>query len=149
MTGCYSVTSASTGSAVGCSGLSWCSGVSSQRLDKRTSADLVHLHPGYGPRIVTARERYPELFQFLGAYLHQDFPEVHGDADAALAASMRNASPERLIAVHAQLTDLLETVDEAAAERAVNELCDYYPPGDGWTYIGWLEEVDRRVRERS
>ena len=30
---------------------------------------------------------------------------------------------------------------EAETQRFVNELCDYHPPGDGFTYVAWLDHV--------
>ena len=99
--------------------------------------------------LTTARERFPELRQFLGGYLHQDFPEVHGDAESAIASAIEDSSAEQLEVVHAQLQGLIASSDEASAERAVRELCDYYPPFDGWTYLAWLHDVDRRVCGRT
>lgn len=44
----------------------------------------------------TAADTYPQLEAFFCGYLHQDFPEEHGDLPRAVAAFRRDArAPER------------------------------------------------------
>jgi hypothetical protein len=40
----------------------------------------------------TLADRYPQLEAFFCGYLHQDFPEEHGDVAGAVAAFRRDAS---------------------------------------------------------
>ena len=44
-------------------------------------------------------DRYPQLEAFFCGYLHQDFPEEHGDLAGAVAAFRRDASPAERRAV--------------------------------------------------
>jgi hypothetical protein len=52
--------------------------------------------PTYDAGVAGASERYPDLFQFFGAYLHQDWDLEFADADAALDAAIADSSPDRL-----------------------------------------------------
>ena len=85
----------------------------------------------------------PDLFQVLGAYLHQDFDLDHGTAGAALDASMAEHPIETLRAALRQLRQHRpDRRDEAGTASFVNSLCDYHPPGDGHSYVEWLDEVE-------
>ena len=89
----------------------------------------------------------------LGAYLHQDWPRDYATAEYALNESVADASRERLTSAAAELqthrpplTHALGIAgerrdDEEATRRFLNALCDYHPPGDGLTYVAWLDHV--------
>ena len=91
---------------------------------------------------VSPRDACPELFQMLGAYLHQDWPLDYETAEDGLKDSVSDAWPERLAQAAAELhAHRPPRDDEDATRRFLNELCDYHPPGDGLTYVAWLDHV--------
>ena len=97
-----------------------------------------------------ANEACPELSQLLGAWLHQDFDLDYPTADDALQASIADATSERLGNALVELTSHRPSrADEEATRRFVNDLCWYHPPGDGLTYVAWLDHVDALVREAA
>ena len=106
---------------------------------------------GQSVRVVaTARNACPELFQMLGAYLHQDFALDYESAEDALRSSVADAGRERLMRAAAELqAHRPPTEDGEATRRFVNELCDYHPPGDGLTYVSWLDHVQRVLAGRD
>lgn len=85
----------------------------------------------------------PAFWQFAGAYLHEDWPEVHGTVWQALEDFMRH-EPQLARRLPAEIEQLL------AARATESELGDYveseggcYLPPEG--YRAWLAEVARRV----
>ena len=95
---------------------------------------------------MSASEQFPDLFQLLGAYLHQDWRTEYPDAPAAVGAAIRDSTPvQRLRAVDQLDLILASTRTEQAAEDLVGQLCDYYPPGDGLTWLGWLSDLRHRL----
>ncbi len=99
---------------------------------------------------MNAADAYPDLFQLLGGYLHQDFGSDTGTADEALRQAVVDTPDEGRAAVAAQIDSLLAAHrDERSLAIAVNQLCDYYPPGDGLSYRAWLGEVHACVRRRD
>jgi hypothetical protein len=92
------------------------------------------------------QDRYPDLYQFLGGCLHQDFDLDHSDADAAVQDAIRSVSGEQLRLIGQQLDEALADLDdEEQAEEFVRRMCDYYPPGDGRSFLGWLRLVQQKV----
>lgn len=93
-------------------------------------------------------EECPELFQLLGAWLHQDFDLDHPSADHALRESIAISSEERLLGATAEMgRSRPPSDDEDSTRRFVNALCDYHPPGDGLTYVSWLDHVEELMTE--
>jgi hypothetical protein len=91
----------------------------------------------------TANERCPELFQLLGGWLHQDFDLEYQSAEEALAAAIADASLDRLRGALDELRRSRPSDrDEEATREFANELCWYHPPGDGLTYVEWLDHVE-------
>jgi hypothetical protein len=105
--------------------------------------------PIYDAGVVGASERYPDLAQFFGGYLHQDWAMEYPDAHAAVGAAIAESSPDRLTECRHQLDELLATVEtEEEMQPVVNDLTGwgYSPPGDGWSsYRDWLIEVRTRL----
>lgn len=93
-------------------------------------------------------ERFPETFQLLGAYLHQDFDRDYGTVDEALRVAIVEADKDRLRAVGHELRVILAMPD-SEDEAVVRALCYYYPPGDGRSWRGWLESVQTAVTQAS
>ncbi|GAB3778977.1 hypothetical protein GCM10027601_04410 [Nocardioides ungokensis] len=91
-------------------------------------------------------EKTPALCQFLGAYLHQDWPIEFDDEWAAL---------DRFIEESAELASHLPIEIESALgeHHAESDLraflvaqgCNYVPDPDKGGYRGWLTEIARRV----
>lgn len=88
------------------------------------------------------------LWTLFGAYLHQDFPDVHGDPWNAVTSFCAEGPASTILDAADQVHEVLgmaESEDQAA--KAVDLLgADYYPPADGWTYRGWLAELERFLR---
>lgn len=88
------------------------------------------------------RERCPNLFQLLGACLHQDFDLEYDSAESALIDAIESQSKERLEQALMELAMCRPPADdEAASEEFTRSMCDYHPPGDGMTYSAWLDHV--------
>ena len=97
-----------------------------------------------------AYEACPESHQLLGAWLHQDFDLDFPSAEEALRASIADASVERLRTVLVELeAHRPPRSDEEATRAFANDLCDYHPPGDGLTYVAWLDHVETAVRKAA
>ena len=91
------------------------------------------------------------LRTLLAAYLNQDWPEEYPDVWDAVADFTNSASAEFVAAAHAELEEILErTLSEPALEALLaSYYCDYYPPGDAYTYDGWLRELEVRLRNKD
>jgi hypothetical protein len=88
----------------------------------------------------------PNLFQVLGAYLHQDWDLEYGDAEAALVAAITGQGREQVAAAADELrTHRPPRDDESASCRFTNGLCSYHPPGDGLSYSAWLDHVQHML----
>ena len=88
------------------------------------------------------RERCPNLFQVLGAYLHQDFDLEYPTAEDALAAAVAGQGWAHVRAAASELRSHRPPQhDEAASAQFVNELCSYHPPSVGLSYTRWLDHV--------
>jgi len=79
----------------------------------------------------TLADRYPQLEAFFCGYLHQDFPEEHGDVAGAVAAFRRDASQAERRAVKREWaafrTELADATLKATGERLTRDL------GGAWT----------------
>ena len=89
----------------------------------------------------------PALWQFLGAYLHQDWPEVHGTVEQALEDFI-SEDPALARGLPSEVAALLASEpSEAELEQRMNDLGSCYVPArEEGGYRGWLEEISRRVR---
>ncbi len=88
----------------------------------------------------------PAMWQFAGAYLHQDWPEESKDEWAALDAFMKE-EPELATKLPTEIAWILDRhPSEEELRRYVDEqgACFVPRPEDGG-YRGWLEEVARRA----
>lgn len=87
-----------------------------------------------------AKRRYPSLRNFLGGYLHEDWPEEFGSWEKAVAHYLRQEAPAE---VERCRTELRALVVESRTEAGLADLCaDFgcaYRPGDGWRK--WLKAV--------
>lgn len=64
-----------------------------------------------------------------------------------MAQAIEGTPGEELCAVATQIDPLLTSRrSDRALKKAVGELCDYYPPGDGVSDREWLLAVQERLR---
>lgn len=91
----------------------------------------------------------PNLFQVLGAYLHQDWETEYSDAETALLAAATGQAREQVAAAATELrTHRPPALDEDASSRFTNGLCSYHPPDDGLSYSAWLDHL-QQVLDRN
>ena len=65
--------------------------------------------------------RFERLWQFLGGYLHQDWPELHGTPEGAVSDAIADYPLEMLEEVHRQLEAVLaETPDDTRLRAVLN-----------------------------
>ena len=73
-------------------------------------------------------QQYPALWQFFGAYLHQDWREEYDSPSAALRDFV-SASPGLAVELPAELERVLaSTADDDALEEALVDLGSFFVP---------------------
>ncbi len=89
------------------------------------------------------------LPHFIGAYLHQDWPDEYGDPWRALDDFIDSEPTQRATLVTEIHYLLTRIEDESELRRIVVEELGsaYLPEADGWTYRSWLHEVARRASQ--
>ena len=88
----------------------------------------------------------PALWQFLGAYLHQDWPLEFDDEWAALGRFAED-SPELAGQLPVEIDLVLRANGSEGDLRTflIGEGCNYIPDAQTGGYRGWLTEIARRV----
>jgi len=83
------------------------------------------------------------LALLLGRYLHPDWSRDYASAWNAIDAFRVGENVAPLLA---ELRELLarEPGEEAACE--IMRDSGYWPPGDGYTCVGWLHALDQHLR---
>jgi hypothetical protein len=67
------------------------------------------------------QSRFERLWQFLGGYFHQDWPETHGSPEGAADDAIAEYPPDLLQGVRDQLAAVLaETPDETRLRSVLN-----------------------------
>ena len=66
-----------------------------------------------------AEARYPTLSQFLGGYLHEDWPEMHGTPEAAVDKAISEYPIELRRVVRKELADLLMRTEDDTQLRSL------------------------------
>lgn len=85
----------------------------------------------------------PALFQILGPYLHQDWALEYESAEGALTEALAETpGPSHATALRELREHRPDRDDEVATREFVNLLCSYHPPGDGLSYVCWLDRVE-------
>lgn len=78
-----------------------------------------------------AERRYPLLHRFLGGYLHQGWPELHGSAEGAIADAIADYSDDLRSKVRDELAGLAtEVSDDTDLRAALNDgfdVCVHFP----------------------
>ena len=93
-----------------------------------------------------AAERWPELVQFLGGYLHQDF-DLDGTAQECIEHAIRERDDDSRRRVLASLRELrAERPSEYDLALALRDLgMEYIPSIDGYTYGAWVDWIITRL----
>lgn len=88
------------------------------------------------------------LRTLFGAYLHQDWKEMYGDAWGAVGEFRSLELPDYVSRAADQVRLFLDSdYDEEELDAITGQLGSYYyPPGGGWTYRGWLTELEGFLR---
>jgi hypothetical protein len=91
-------------------------------------------------------QEYPALWQFLGAYLHQDWREEYESPSAALRDFV-SGSPGQAVALPAELERVLaSTADDESLEKTLVSLGSFFVPSRaGQNPRDWL----RRLRDEA
>jgi hypothetical protein len=89
----------------------------------------------------------PVLWQFLGIYFNQDWPEAYGTEEAAVAAFIRESGDD-VDALASELDWILASYpSEVELEKYLDDQGnEYLPPPDRGGYRGWLMRISHRVR---
>lgn len=91
----------------------------------------------------------PDLWTLVGAYLHQDWDFEYGDDVWDAVRDFRDGtSAHRVVDAADQARRILDADhDESGLKAIFDEMgLGYHPPGDGWTYRGWLTELEKFLR---
>ncbi|MEV6998630.1 contact-dependent growth inhibition system immunity protein [Streptomyces sp. NPDC093982] len=91
-------------------------------------------------------ERFPQLSQFLGAYLHRNYAEFYASPEAAVDEYVVEAVPEDRAQAAQEITELLTMVaSDQELHTATTALgLDLLPP-DETSLRQWLELIRRRI----
>ncbi|WP_327594441.1 contact-dependent growth inhibition system immunity protein [Streptomyces chartreusis] len=91
-------------------------------------------------------ERLPELSQFLGGYLHQNYSDFHASPDDAIDEYVAESAPEHRAQAAQEITELLTMVSsDQELDTATTALgLDLLPP-QGTSLRQWLELIRRRI----
>lgn len=86
----------------------------------------------------------------FGAYLHQDWKEMYGDAWGAVDEFRTLEPPDYVNRAADQVRALLDSgYDEDRLDEITGHWGSYYhPPGGDRTYRDWLTELERFLRAR-
>lgn len=91
--------------------------------------------------------RTPALWQFVGIYFNQDWPEDYGTEEAAIGAFIRESGDDVDALVRELDWVLANHPGEAALERYLDDQGnEYVPPPDRGGYRGWLTRISEQVR---
>ena len=92
-------------------------------------------------------EKYPEAWQFLGAYYNQDFIEIFGGVEETLSAFLNDTNNEERTALKRDIELIMqEGLTEEDLESLLADLgCEYYPPDDWPSSAAWLRHILSRL----
>ncbi|MFJ8538833.1 contact-dependent growth inhibition system immunity protein [Streptomyces sp. NPDC093591] len=91
-------------------------------------------------------ERFPQLSQFLGGYLHRNYSEFHARPEDAIDEYVTEVDPEDRTQAAQEITELLTMVssDQELGTAATALGLDLLPP-EGMSLRQWLELIRRRI----
>jgi hypothetical protein len=115
--------------------------------------DYNHVHSRLRVPCSTDAHPHNDLFQFFGAYFHEDFPEEASTPDGIIEIYIADAPDREKLAHLADLIDayIAEIPDDQELDEALfKELgCYYYTAADGLTARSWMQHVSRKLRAAS
>ncbi|WP_104105465.1 contact-dependent growth inhibition system immunity protein [Nocardioides sp. 616] len=86
-------------------------------------------------------DRYPALWHFLGAYLHQDWRDQYSSPQEALL-DLLDGDPEEAPALIDEIDDLTTSASTEELDDLIVELGSFYRPSrDGRDAREWLNEL--------
>jgi hypothetical protein len=94
-------------------------------------------------------EKYAALGTMFGGQLHNDWTTEYGTWENAIDDFCKRANSKLLMKLTGDLDAILKGGhDEDALAAIANDECyaNFYPPGVGMTYRGWLEKVDDMLK---
>jgi|SRR3954468_23566014 hypothetical protein len=97
-------------------------------------------------------EEFAALSQFLGAYLHQDWPDEADDLDGIVDIYLASAPHETVAATRAEIEVFLKRPMSKHDRREIvvgRFHASYDPWLDGLTATEWLEHVAGRLAARE
>src|SRR5579863_5689496 len=97
----------------------------------------------------SAEKEFPNLFQLLGAYFHQDWCDDDPNAEAVLSRYQNDAVPGQVQEVVNEIGGLLarNLSDDQLKQILFAELgCYYDATADNITQAEWLRWVQNRLR---
>lgn len=92
------------------------------------------------------------LADLVQLYLHQDWVLEYADVWAAVDAFIAGEDPRLTAELLAEVSALLATEpDEETVQRLLVEDLgsEYWPPGDGMTFLEWLQRLEGRLRDTT
>lgn len=91
-------------------------------------------------------ERFPQLSQFLGGYLHRNYSEFHATPEDAIDEYVTEVDPEDRTQAAQEITELLTMVSsDQELDTATTALgLDLLPP-EGMSLRQWLELIRQRI----
>lgn len=83
-------------------------------------------------------QQYPALWQFFGAYLHQDWREEYESTDAALRDFV-SGNPDLGVELQDELQQVLTTTPDDVLDELIGNLGSFFVPSSaGQTPRDWL-----------
>jgi hypothetical protein len=92
---------------------------------------------------------WDELSALFGAYLNQDWQDEYGNDVWDAVGSFRSGESATAVTCAAdQVRRILDADHDEEQLRAITDHLgiEYHPPADGWTYNGWLVELEKFLR---
>jgi contact-dependent growth inhibition (CDI) system CdiI-like immunity protein len=98
---------------------------------------------------MSAHESFPNLWQFLGGYFHQDWMHDASDPDDIIKVFVNDSSNDVLASVRTELNKLLnQDLSDADLRELLTKLgCYVHYPAFGMTAREWLTQVRARLSE--
>lgn len=98
-------------------------------------------------RIVAVTEPWPNAYQLLAGYLHQDWTWDYQSPEDAVAHFAASATRDSIRAAQAELADVLQSLSDPDLDAWFDHTgCMYYPPADQLTTREWLERVNTQLQ---
>lgn len=95
-------------------------------------------------------KRFPNLWQFLGCYFHQDWTLDFDSADSAVKSFIDEEPDDFINSVYNELRLFVSIYDAKKLSKIALDLgCYYNVSADGLTMYEWLSDVLRQLERQS